>query len=558
MLVRLASTVLLALLPAVYAGFSQPLTVDVGYAQVTGFVSDKGVVNWLGIPYAVAPINDLRFKAPVSITTQLGSINANAFGPGCPQIPSLHGPLTISEDCLYLNVYAPKGVVASDDLPVMVWIHGGTGGFTDGSADQEVYDPTHLLEYSDVIFVSINYRLGAFGWLASDSLIAEGNTNVGLLDQRMALQWVKTHIAKFGGNPNKVTAWGQMAGAISIATHLFTAVGPVFDQAIIESGPVFFEGVHALELQPLYKALALEVGCPSPDASAAASAITLACLRSIPAIALAQADVKVTEAYGYLYQPIIDGVVLLDKPINLAAQKNFASVPVIVGTTVNEGTIFTGVTSTDEFQFWLAFQFPGLSGAQYNQIITLYGGLPTTDYDAFVISANIFGDAVWGCSARALADALSTATNPHAVYKYQWNYVPNLVKKLIEDPRIFRERLGIFDGAEIPFVFNNTRFMLRTETAFGASVSQGWVNFATTGDPNVGVKLMTGGGPWPEYKKNLALNNGGGQMLRFDGPSALTAAPFYTAVADAGMQAKCQFWNDIYSFIDVAPQLLPV
>lgn len=176
---------------------------------------------FLGIPYTQPPLGNLRFRRPQSLNTSwTGVRNATQYGYSCYQYAS---KFNLSEDCLTLNVVRPAGTKANDALPVLIWIYGG--GLTSGSSADPQYNVSGILNVSQrlgqpIITVSINYRLGLWGFLSSTQLLEEGNLNVGLLDQRMAMRWVQENIAAFGGDPTKVTIWGESAGAQSIGLHL--------------------------------------------------------------------------------------------------------------------------------------------------------------------------------------------------------------------------------------------------------------------------------------------------------------------------------------------------
>ena len=215
------------------------MAVPVGHTQngtVTGFTSGP-LDEFFGIRYAAPPTFSLRWQPTQPVPADLATHQALTFGPHCAQLPSAYGVGSNSEDCLYLNIYRPTGVVhkGSTPLPVMVWIHGGA--LVVGESDD--YDPTKLIATNNVIVVTLNYRLGYLGYLAESGLDTEGHTaaNYGLMDQQFALDWVNRNIAGFGGDPNKITVFGESAGGLSTLSNLVspTAHG-LFEQAIVESG----------------------------------------------------------------------------------------------------------------------------------------------------------------------------------------------------------------------------------------------------------------------------------------------------------------------------------
>src|SRR5215469_10193613 len=287
------------------------------------------VDEFLGIPYAAPPTGNLRWRPPAAAASWSGVRNATMFGPSCPQDqvrtrnPFL--PLgTISEDCLYLNVYAPP--VGSNDQggrPVLVWIHGG-GLVQDGARN---YDGAKLAA-DGIVVVTINYRLGALGFLAHPALASRPGGpagNYGLMDQQAALRWVQRNIAQFGGNPDNVTIAGQSAGGLSVLAQMVSSgARGLFQRAIVQSG------TFALNQRPLATAeaagqtFATAVGCPDQ---------TAACLRNAPVSDL-------VSNFGVEIPGVVDGAVLT-QPIGTAlARGQFARVPVINGITHDEELLF--------------------------------------------------------------------------------------------------------------------------------------------------------------------------------------------------------------------------
>jgi para-nitrobenzyl esterase len=300
---------------------------------------------YLGIPYAVPPVGWLRWTPPQPFGRWDGVFQATQFGNFCTQ------PDFGSEDCLYLNVYTPsqrKNSHKHHGLPVMVWIHGGSlvtggGGF---------YDPTRLIEQSGVIVVTINYRVGLFGFFAHPAIDAEGhlNGNYGLMDQQLALQWVKRNINAFGGDPNRVTIFGESAGGQSVYSNLAspTAAG-LFQRAISESGSYaefqpYFEGLYIVSL-PQAESVGTPLVHSGIDLATAAGCITLpqtaACLRGIPAATL------VAVGPSLLY-PFVDGTLLTQTPGAAFAGGQFNQVPVISGGNHDEFRLFVA----DDFDAW--------------------------------------------------------------------------------------------------------------------------------------------------------------------------------------------------------------
>jgi para-nitrobenzyl esterase len=231
-------------LAIVFVSFVSGAAAEIGEVDVTGGrvagVSANGTVSFKGIPFAAPPVHSLRWKAPQPVERWAGVKQASAYAPSCMQDPNFMkifgaGP-AISEDCLYLNVWTPAKT-ANDKLPVMVWIYGG--GFVLGMTGTPAYDGTHLAE-KGVVMVSVAYRVGVFGFLADPELSRENggaSGNYGLEDMIAGLQWVKSNIGRFGGDPSHITIFGESAGglAVNMLTASPAAKG-LFQRAISESG----------------------------------------------------------------------------------------------------------------------------------------------------------------------------------------------------------------------------------------------------------------------------------------------------------------------------------
>jgi para-nitrobenzyl esterase len=227
--------------------------------------------KFLGIPYAAPPVGKLRWRPPKDHTRWSAPLDATRFGNHCPQDASVFGTASVSEDCLFLNVFTPNGAASeannSHSYPVMVWIHGGA--LTVGESDD--YVPTKLVQRGDVIVVTINYRLGALGFLAHPALNAESpdhiSGNYGIMDQQFALKWVQRNIATFGGDPHNVTIFGESAGGLSVLSHLAspTAAG-LFHRGIVESGAYELTLPTLADEESHGEAFAASVGCNDQSA----------------------------------------------------------------------------------------------------------------------------------------------------------------------------------------------------------------------------------------------------------------------------------------------------
>ena len=294
--------------------------------------------EFLGIPYAAPPVGALRWQPPRPAAPWHGTRAATSYAPHCPQPSSAFGRASTSEDCLYLNVFTPAASKARN-LPVMVWVHGGS--LRTGESDD--YNPAGLVR-DGVVVVTINYRLGALGFLADSALASRPggpSGNYGLMDQQAALRWVQRNIRGFGGNPGDVTLFGESAGGLSTLAQLVSpGARGLFQRAIVESG------TYQLTQQPLAaaeaagKAFAAKAGCAST-----ASANTAACLRRLP-VSTILAD---EDPSGYT--PDVDGAVLTQSIKTALARGQFNRVPVVIGTNHDEYRLFVAV-----------FQFLGAAG----------------------------------------------------------------------------------------------------------------------------------------------------------------------------------------------------
>ncbi|KAJ7776822.1 alpha beta-hydrolase [Mycena maculata] len=488
---------------AVGAALAAPtVTLDAG--TFTGTVGSPNTQSFLGIPFAQPPVGDLRFNLPATIPPYSGSISATAFGLACPQqavdLPILTGlPAEVvddvvnsiygivfpdSEDCLTINVIKPATATATSELPVVVWIFGG--GFELGSP--AMYDGTTIVERSivlgePVIYVSMNYRVAAFGFLASAEVKAAGVGNLGLQDQREALRWVQKYITAFGGDPTKVTIWGESAGAISVSLQMLANGGNtegLFRAAFMESGsPIPVGSID--NGQMYYDAIVEQTGCSS-------ATDTLACLRTVPYATLLAAQNASPGIFSYqslvlAWLPRADGVFLSDNPQILVQQGLVADVPFITGDCDDEGTLFslstTNITTDAEFTQWIqTYWLPEATTAQVSTLDTLYtsdiiDGSPfnTGLLDAltpqFKRIAAFQGDAVFQAPRRFFQESLSGKQN-------QWAFLSQR-EKLIPF-------LGSFHASDILNIY------------FDGELTDYLINFVTNLNPN-GNTVPS----WPAY-----------------------------------------------------------
>ncbi|CAG7943335.1 unnamed protein product [Penicillium salamii] len=332
-------------------------TVTVQNGTYTGaHVSTYNQDLFLGIPYAQQPVGNLRFRVPQSLNTSWDDArDAKEYSDICVGYGTDSIWYPRSEACLTLNVVRSSSANSDSKLPVGVWIHGG--GFYQGSGADQRYNMSEIVSNSykidkPFIAVTINYRLSAWGFLSSSQLYGSGNTNLGLRDQRLALQWIRENIAAFGGDPDKVTIWGESAGAMSVGYHL-TAYGgrddKLFRAGIMQSGgSIAAQPGNYSSTQSDYDELASKVGCLDVVDS-------LQCLREVPYEKLNSALNGTDAPSGYNFWPIVDGDFIQNWGSIQLDEHAFVKVPIIAGTNTDEGTAFgpTGINTTDQWYEYL-------------------------------------------------------------------------------------------------------------------------------------------------------------------------------------------------------------
>jgi len=473
------ATVTLALACLAAPAVAAP-TARIAQGALTG-TSANGVTAFRAIPYAAPPVGALRWKAPAAPKPWRGIRAATAFGPVCPQPPvdwAGHDLDRTSEDCLTLNVWMPK-LAPSAHLPVMVWFHGG--GYTAGAGSQGTYEGTKLARRG-VVIVTVNYRLGALGFLAHPALTAESplhsSGNYGLLDQIAALKWVRANIAHFGGNPNNVTIFGQSAGG---GSAMLLTVSPLarglFHKAIFESGSALSlpstrggEGPSLPEAEEAGLALATRL-----------HADNLVALRALPASAFVAKGVP-----GISRAPVVDGkVVPSDIATAYRAQRD-ARVPVLLGWNSNEAASFFGNVTRAKY---LALLKP--FGPLAPDLLRIYPA--NDDAEAAQSAIDMAGDTEFGWRGWSLAEA-RVASNSPPLFLYQFDNPP-------PHPNGSRTH-GAIHSDELRYVWGNDDPEGKWPAAdkdLGATVQTYWVNFARTGNPN-GPGLVR----WPSYRTGRA------------------------------------------------------
>ncbi len=418
----------------------KPVRTQSGLVQGT---TADGITVYKGIPFAAPPVGDLRWRAPAAPAAWTGVRNADKFAPACMQVPIVNRDLgmesvTPDEDCLYLNVWTPANS-ANEKLPVMVWIYGG--GFTIGGTSVSLYDGKNFAK-KGVILVSIAYRLGAFGFMAHPELTSEqgGHSgNYGLLDQIAGLQWVKRNIAAFGGDPGRVTIFGESAGGISVSMLSASPLAKgLFRGAISESG-----GNFAPEHQTGTE------GGENMDSLRMAEKHGQAFLTKLGAPSIADARKKTAEeiqknsppGLGTAW-PIFDGYVLLGDQYKLYEKGRYNDTAVLIGTNSDEGALFVPAAKADSYQKQIHAGY----GEYSDKILAAYPG--GTDAEALRSSRDMFRDATFAWPTWTWA-RLQSKTGKGKVFVYYFSHRPNY-----PNTPAFKD-WGAAHAGEIAYVFGN-------------------------------------------------------------------------------------------------------
>ncbi|MGB6432345.1 MAG: carboxylesterase family protein [Candidatus Acidiferrales bacterium] len=489
---------------------SLPLVIQTDNGAVQGAPGTvAGVRAFKGIPFAAPPVGDLRWRAPQPAAAWKGTLDATHFGAICPQ--HLHtpgsisyfdpGPQTPSEDCLTLNVWTAARA-ASDKLPVMVWIYGGA--FDHGSSMEKYYWSDDLAHKGAVV-VTFNYRVGALGFLAYPELSAESehhtSGNYGLLDQIAALEWVRRNIAAFGGDPNNVTIFGQSAGAMSVTDLTVSPLAAgLFGRAIAESGGLGRAPRKLAEAETAGVAWAASVGAKN-----------LADLRRLTPEQL----IAVPAPGG----PIVDGYVIPDDPAAIYRAGKQADVPMIFGSTSNEGGL-SKITITAAAAQANAQTLYGADAAAY---LALYPA--STDAEA-VDSAYLFIAERAAANERTLARLAST-TGKSPVYLYRWSHaLPEPADaNFSEGPN---SQFGAYHASELLYVFDDLHLRdwpwTDVDRRLADEMSQYWFNFAATGNPN-GAGLPV----WPAFDAQHPMMMNFGDVPAAEAVSRAAALDFIDA-----------------------------
>ncbi|AFM15753.1 carboxylesterase type B [Mycolicibacterium chubuense NBB4] len=492
---------------------ADPAVAPTAAGTLRGVVADDHRL-FAGIPYAAPPVGPLRWHAPEPVAPWPGVRDATRYGPRCMQ--ELGGDLELGrqtdEDCLNLNVWTPRS--ASDrKLPVMVWIHGGA--FVNGSG--RIYDARRMVARGDIVVVTINYRLGALGFLAHPSLGPPGQVgNYGLEDQQAALRWVHDNIAAFGGDPGKVTIAGESAGGMSVCDHLVAPGSKgLFRAAIIQSGPC-----QAQARLPVAQARSIDYaagfGCADPATAAR-------CLRALPADKLR----KPVWFYGIgddqLTGPVTGSQTLPTDPVAVIDEGRAEHVPVLIGTTRDEFTLFVGMQYVRDGKRYTPADYPRLLSATFGEHAPAVARhYPLSNFPSVPVAiSTAVTDGVFACIGDRLAHSLAR-DDGGAVYSYEFN---DRNAPAPEPLRTLPFPVGASHSLELRYLFDTggAPALDPAQLRLSEQMIDYWTAFVRTGDPAASGQ--------PEWK-DLAAGNAV-MSLQPDGSRM---------VGDFAQEHQCGFW----------------
>jgi para-nitrobenzyl esterase len=489
------------------AGNDLMITLSDGVVQ-GDLVSGSHVRRFLKIPYAKPPVGPLRWKAPQRNDSWTTPRHETSFASPCAQSPNQQNAGSTSEDCLYVNVWAPQP--APSNAAVMVWFYGGAnimGATSDDvpTTQQLWYDGQFFAARHNIVLVTVGYRVGVMGFFAHPALAAEQSPlgNQGLLDQRAALQWVQRNISAFGGDANNVTIFGESAGAIDVCYHLASPGDKgLFAKAISESTGCTSTTVGGVKVPtaagvaPDLDAFTKTVGCDT-------AADPLACLRGQSASSLLAASPQLSEGTSSLTPSFTFGVVvdgpggfLPDQPRTLYDSGQIAHVPYLLGSNNDEGMLFILTASIPSSDASYATEIQNRFGSFAPQVLAEY---PASKFngDYRLALGRVVGDVALVCGTLDTARRAAKAGLPVFMYNFDMPW------------QIASTILLASHASEISHVFGDPVHPSSGDTAVSEAMNAFWAHFAQTGDPNFSGAAAT----WPPFGPDA---NGNDKRLQLD------------------------------------------
>eukprot|EP00040_Diaphanoeca_grandis_P032805 m.199629 g.199629 ORF g.199629 m.199629 type:complete len:567 (+) comp32741_c0_seq2:175-1875(+) len=512
------------------SGDCSKLTLDSG--EIEGKI-EFGNAHFLGIPFGRPPVGDLRWEPPQPPLPWTDVLSTKNFTHCCMQSAQSYTQFSPpSEDCLYLNMWLPKDVGKTNKTyPIMIFFHGGS--YITGTAMTPIYGGESAMHLNEnTIIIVANYRLGVFGYLGSDRLRAsDGSTgNFGLQDQRAAMKWAQTNAASFWGDDQRITIFGESAGAGSTSTHLVAPKSEgFFNGAIMESGPL-----ASWLAKPMFVAeknfdQILQIsGC----SNLSASQDQVKCLRNVSATdALHMFDNP--HCGGLIdWNSVIDGVELSAHPRVLAANGKIHDVPILLGTNRDEGTLFVGDPDKINASTYTQAVTEIFGAALAPKVIQQY---PPTRYPATKVASSawwtlshVFGDSAMSCPARQTANWIRAAPGrKNPVFMYFFDHEMDVLSTL--DWISKTHAYGVCHASELALVFRFSELLVGKEQELSDDVVTWWEHFAATGSPG-----MVNGAPWPAFtitEPQLLMWGMEDDKLNFTLTSTLK-------------KSDCDFWED--------------
>jgi len=504
---------------------NDPTVIETSNGYVKGNLNEK-YMSFYGIPFAQPPVNNLRWQSPADTVDWAPKVlDARYPQFGCPQICELPPgtcPTNTSEDCLYLNVFTPiqQDTPTQSLRPVMAFLPGGR--FEQGAASSPLYNAETMVNSSNAIVVTINYRLGVLGFLLTDDF----QGNYGFQDQRQALIWIQNNIKYFGGDPNQVTLVGQSAGATSIAAHLTSQLSwNLFHKAVIQSDP-FTLGLKTKEIAQMYSIQFTQaVQCSFDDVK---------CLLALDVNTILDGQVKAQQGINPLlplasflpWTPTVGGSDILDQPYSLIQKNQFYDVPLIVGTVSEEALLFIYQAATKNvtgFEYEVVLDLIFTKNAE--KVNQWYPANMTSDNRP---NLSVLGtDYIFVCSTRSVVNYLSQFKSTPTYY-YQFSHV---ISVDVWGPNYPNCVGHCCHGSELPFVFNtatSTGYIITPqEQELSYNMNNYWMNFVVNSNPNIGLSIPV---EWPTYNTTDKMN------INFQTP------PF---VESNLLNSNCNFFDSI-------------